>query len=239
MAPSHRELKRTRGMVGQNHGQADPQSKASTGSALTTVAEQPLHRALGLTDGELERICSLLERDPNDFELAVFSLLWSEHCGYKPRRRFSGAALRWRPCPAGTGRERRRGRPRGWTGCRVQGREPQPPVCCRAVPGSGRRASRGHPPRRRRDDALSTPFGRSLERLDSRRVVVALDLERDSLSRSPRSTTPAFSPGPCRTRSPSEGRRRRKRRRVLVPAVLAPEQGEDRELEVVRVALEQ
>jgi phosphoribosylformylglycinamidine synthase len=25
----------------------------------------------------------LLERDPNRFELAVFSLLWSEHCGYK------------------------------------------------------------------------------------------------------------------------------------------------------------
>jgi len=47
------------------------------------VAEQPLHRALGLTDGELERIRGLLDRDPNDFELAVFSLLWSEHCGYK------------------------------------------------------------------------------------------------------------------------------------------------------------
>ena len=26
---------------------------------------------------------ALLERDPNHFELAVFSLLWSEHCGYK------------------------------------------------------------------------------------------------------------------------------------------------------------
>jgi phosphoribosylformylglycinamidine synthase subunit PurL len=51
---------------------------------LTQVApEQPLHRALGLTDGELERICELLDRHPNDFELAVFSLLWSEHCGYK------------------------------------------------------------------------------------------------------------------------------------------------------------
>jgi phosphoribosylformylglycinamidine synthase II len=51
---------------------------------LTQVApEQPLHRALGLTDGELERIRDLLERSPNDFELAVFSLLWSEHCGYK------------------------------------------------------------------------------------------------------------------------------------------------------------
>jgi phosphoribosylformylglycinamidine synthase II len=47
------------------------------------VAQQPLHRALGLTDGEHDRIRSLLGRDPNDFELAVFSLLWSEHCGYK------------------------------------------------------------------------------------------------------------------------------------------------------------
>jgi phosphoribosylformylglycinamidine synthase subunit PurL len=51
---------------------------------LTQVApEQPLHRALGLTDEELDRIRELLVRDPNDFELAVFSLLWSEHCGYK------------------------------------------------------------------------------------------------------------------------------------------------------------
>src|SRR6187455_1288463 len=51
--------------------------------SLTRVAEQPLHRALGLTDGELDRICELLGREPNHFELAVFSLLWSEHCGYK------------------------------------------------------------------------------------------------------------------------------------------------------------
>ena len=47
------------------------------------MTPQPLHRALGLTDGELGRIRELLERDPNDFELAVYSLLWSEHCGYK------------------------------------------------------------------------------------------------------------------------------------------------------------
>jgi phosphoribosylformylglycinamidine synthase subunit PurL len=51
---------------------------------LTQVApEQPLHRALGLTDQELDRIRELLAREPNHFELAVFSLLWSEHCGYK------------------------------------------------------------------------------------------------------------------------------------------------------------
>jgi phosphoribosylformylglycinamidine synthase len=50
---------------------------------MSSVTEPALHRALGLTDGEHERICALLGRDPNDFELAVFSLLWSEHCGYK------------------------------------------------------------------------------------------------------------------------------------------------------------
>jgi phosphoribosylformylglycinamidine synthase len=47
------------------------------------VADLPLHRRLGLTDGELDRITGDLGRDPNAFELAVYSLLWSEHCGYK------------------------------------------------------------------------------------------------------------------------------------------------------------
>jgi phosphoribosylformylglycinamidine synthase len=41
------------------------------------------HRDLGLTDAEYELICERLEREPNDVELAIFSLMWSEHCGYK------------------------------------------------------------------------------------------------------------------------------------------------------------
>jgi phosphoribosylformylglycinamidine synthase subunit PurL len=53
---------------------------------LNAVTRQPLHRSLGLTDDEHERIGELLEREPNDFELAVFSLLWSEHCAYKHSR---------------------------------------------------------------------------------------------------------------------------------------------------------
>jgi phosphoribosylformylglycinamidine synthase len=53
---------------------------------VTAVSEQPLHRALGLTDGEFGHIQLLLGRVPNDFELAVYSLLWSEHCGYKHSR---------------------------------------------------------------------------------------------------------------------------------------------------------
>src|SRR5881275_123180 len=59
---------------------------------LSSVAE-PLHRSLGLTDEELDGIRELLGRSPNDFELAVFSLLWSEHCGYK----HSAALLRRLP----------------------------------------------------------------------------------------------------------------------------------------------
>ena len=45
------------------------------------------HRELGLTDAEYELIVSKLEREPNEVELAVFSLMWSEHCGYKHSRR--------------------------------------------------------------------------------------------------------------------------------------------------------
>jgi phosphoribosylformylglycinamidine (FGAM) synthase-like enzyme len=63
-------------------GSGAVQGRRYTGP-LTNIAEQPLHRALGLTDGEFDRIRELLGREPNHFELAVFSLLWSEHCGYK------------------------------------------------------------------------------------------------------------------------------------------------------------
>jgi phosphoribosylformylglycinamidine synthase subunit PurL len=42
-----------------------------------------LHRALGLTDDELAAIVERLGRSPNDLELAMFSVMWSEHCSYK------------------------------------------------------------------------------------------------------------------------------------------------------------
>src|ERR687897_3761873 len=45
------------------------------------------HRELGLTDFEYERITELLGREPNGVELAMFSLLWSEHCAYKHSRK--------------------------------------------------------------------------------------------------------------------------------------------------------
>ncbi|MET0615116.1 MAG: phosphoribosylformylglycinamidine synthase subunit PurL [Thermoleophilaceae bacterium] len=41
------------------------------------------HRELGLTDSEYDGIRERLGREPNALELAVFSLMWSEHCAYK------------------------------------------------------------------------------------------------------------------------------------------------------------
>ncbi len=51
-----------------------------------TPSQVPLHRALGLTDEELDAIRGKLSRDPNDLELAMFSVMWSEHCSYKSSR---------------------------------------------------------------------------------------------------------------------------------------------------------
>src|ERR1700749_382002 len=45
------------------------------------------HRELGLTDSEYDLIVEKLGREPNEVELAVFSLMWSEQCGYKHSRR--------------------------------------------------------------------------------------------------------------------------------------------------------
>jgi phosphoribosylformylglycinamidine synthase len=49
-------------------------------TALPTVDDAV---ALGLTRDEYALIIDKLGREPNDVELAMFSLLWSEHCAYK------------------------------------------------------------------------------------------------------------------------------------------------------------
>jgi phosphoribosylformylglycinamidine synthase subunit PurL len=47
---------------------------------------QALHRELGLTDDEAEAITRLLGRPANDLELAMYAVMWSEHCSYKSSR---------------------------------------------------------------------------------------------------------------------------------------------------------
>jgi phosphoribosylformylglycinamidine synthase len=49
-------------------------------------AEEPIHRALGLTDDEAAAIERILGRAPNSLELAMYAVMWSEHCSYKSSR---------------------------------------------------------------------------------------------------------------------------------------------------------
>jgi len=56
-------------------------------SGSTAVAP---HRALGLTDSEHDLIVEKMGREPNGVELAVFSLMWSEHCAYKHSKKLLG-----------------------------------------------------------------------------------------------------------------------------------------------------
>ena len=54
-------------------------------AAATPQRPQP-HTELGLTDAEYERIRGILGRRPTDAELAIYSVMWSEHCSYKSSR---------------------------------------------------------------------------------------------------------------------------------------------------------
>jgi phosphoribosylformylglycinamidine synthase subunit PurL len=47
---------------------------------------EPLHRHLGMTDAELAAVIDELGREPSDLELAMYSVMWSEHCSYKSSR---------------------------------------------------------------------------------------------------------------------------------------------------------
>ena len=45
-----------------------------------------IHRALGLTDDEEAAVRRILGRSPNHLELAMYAVMWSEHCSYKSSR---------------------------------------------------------------------------------------------------------------------------------------------------------
>ncbi|HEU5085011.1 MAG TPA: phosphoribosylformylglycinamidine synthase subunit PurL [Acidimicrobiales bacterium] len=54
--------------------------------ASTPALDPSVHRALGLTDDEAEEIARILGRNPTHLELAMYSVMWSEHCSYKSSR---------------------------------------------------------------------------------------------------------------------------------------------------------
>ena len=54
--------------------------------ATATPGELQPYSELGLRDDEYERIREILDRRPTQSELAMYSVMWSEHCSYKSSR---------------------------------------------------------------------------------------------------------------------------------------------------------
>jgi phosphoribosylformylglycinamidine synthase subunit PurL len=52
-----------------------------------TAVPEAVHRQLGMTDDEYQSVVEILGRDPRPAELAMYSVMWSEHCSYKSSRR--------------------------------------------------------------------------------------------------------------------------------------------------------
>lgn len=55
-------------------------------AAATPTKEMPW-KELGLKADEYERICDILGRRPTNAELAMYSVMWSEHCSYKSSKK--------------------------------------------------------------------------------------------------------------------------------------------------------
>ncbi|MEN8114715.1 MAG: phosphoribosylformylglycinamidine synthase subunit PurL [Actinomycetota bacterium] len=51
---------------------------------------EPAHRLLGMTDDEYQSVIGILDRIPATAELAMYSVMWSEHCSYKSSRALLG-----------------------------------------------------------------------------------------------------------------------------------------------------
>ncbi len=57
---------------------------------MTMPTAEPVHRQLGMTDDEYQSVVGILGRDPWGAELAMYSVMWSEHCSYKSSRKHLG-----------------------------------------------------------------------------------------------------------------------------------------------------
>lgn len=54
------------------------------------MVKPEVYQALGLTDAEYQKIEQIMGREPSSTELAMFSVEWSEHCGYPRSRKWLG-----------------------------------------------------------------------------------------------------------------------------------------------------
>ncbi len=64
-----------------------------------------VYQSMGLNDSEYSLILKLLEREPSLTELGMFSVMWSEHCGYKYSRPVLAYFKKYKEAMEGAGLE--------------------------------------------------------------------------------------------------------------------------------------
>jgi phosphoribosylformylglycinamidine synthase subunit PurL len=72
--------------MSEPHATAQAAGQDTTARAAATPGRPQPYGELGLTAGEYQRIVGMLGRRPTDAELAIYSVMWSEHCSYKSSR---------------------------------------------------------------------------------------------------------------------------------------------------------
>lgn len=74
-------------MPDSDHDLLDPPGHEPRPEPVPDAAQASgVHRELGLTDSEYDDIVAILGREPSATELAMYSVMWSEHCSYKSSR---------------------------------------------------------------------------------------------------------------------------------------------------------
>lgn len=73
--------------------------------SLMAAISSEVYTSLGLNESEYSRIVQLMGRDPNAVELAMFSVMWSEHCGYKYSRQVLSRFGKYKEALEGKGLE--------------------------------------------------------------------------------------------------------------------------------------
>ena len=73
-------------MTIQDTGAQTTGAQDTVAAAAATPARAQPHAQLGLTGEEYAAITQTLGRRPTDAELAIYSVMWSEHCSYKSSR---------------------------------------------------------------------------------------------------------------------------------------------------------
>src|SRR5690242_8287537 len=80
--PARAATSTNRALLTVGHGTVSPVVDTVEHAAQTPETSQPFAE-LGLKPDEYQRIRDILERRPTAAELAMYSVMWSEHCSYK------------------------------------------------------------------------------------------------------------------------------------------------------------